>query len=152
MKILNEWDTATDLFSDNDQLTGADVIGINCCFEPSMCLKTMALMKAGLEDAGLKAYLMAQPVGFHTQDVNDVQNGYGSLPEFPFGELFFTCFEEYYPLSRTRMKKTSTKKQTASCYILILVGVPYSFSRFMCIKKPDITVLWVRHSYKMSKA
>ncbi len=56
-----------------------------------MCLQTMELMKAGLEDAGLKAYLMAQPVGFHTEELNKSDQrlsvGYGSLADYPFCEL-----------------------------------------------------------------
>ena len=38
-------------------------------FDPSISLKTLALMKQGLEEAGLHAHLMAQPVGFHTQEI-----------------------------------------------------------------------------------
>ncbi|XP_038066777.1 betaine--homocysteine S-methyltransferase 1-like [Patiria miniata] len=63
---------------------GADVIGVNCMFDPSICLKTLALMKQGLEEAGLKAHLMAQPVGYHTQEIENEVRGYLVLPEFPF--------------------------------------------------------------------
>ena len=61
------------------------MIGINCCFDPTMALETIGLMKAGLESAGLKTYLMMQPLGFHTQDLKD-KRGYGMLPEYPLGE------------------------------------------------------------------
>ncbi|KAF7645786.1 hypothetical protein LDENG_00198410 [Lucifuga dentata] len=39
-------------------------------------------MKKGLDEAGLKAHLMVQPLGFHTPECN--HTGYVSLPEFPF--------------------------------------------------------------------
>ena len=50
---------------------GADVVGTNCYFDPTTTLETLAMMKEGLAKAGLldrPTYLMAQPVGFHTQD------------------------------------------------------------------------------------
>jgi len=53
-------------------------------YDPDICLETIKLMKAGLESAGLKAYLMVQPVGFHTQEIADNPEGYMDLPEFPF--------------------------------------------------------------------
>lgn len=40
-------------------------------------------MKVGLEEAGLKPYLMCQPLAYHTPDAG-VQ-GFIDLPEFPFG-------------------------------------------------------------------
>ena len=55
-------------------------------YDPTITLKTLALMKRGLEEAGLKAYLMAQPVGYHTTEVENDPRGYVALPEFPFGE------------------------------------------------------------------
>ena len=60
-------------------------------YDPEICLETMKLMKAGLESAGLKPYLMMQPVGFHTQDSPHDPSGYNSLPEWPFGK-FRTSF------------------------------------------------------------
>ncbi|XP_072039941.1 betaine--homocysteine S-methyltransferase 1-like isoform X2 [Amphiura filiformis] len=63
---------------------GADVIGVNCCFDPDISMKTMSLMKAGLESAGLKAHLMMQPVGYHTKEIANNPDGYFALPEFPF--------------------------------------------------------------------
>ena len=50
---------------------GTDVVGTNCYFDPTTSLETLAMMKEGLAKAGLldkPTYLMAQPVGFHTQD------------------------------------------------------------------------------------
>ena len=69
--------------------SGADVIGINCRFDPSLCLETIAMMKAGLESAGFadnSPYLMVQPVAYHTQDVAQNPHGLAAVPENPFGE------------------------------------------------------------------
>ncbi|XP_072174815.1 betaine--homocysteine S-methyltransferase 1-like [Diadema setosum] len=63
---------------------GADVIGVNCCFDPRTALETIAVMKEGLERAGLKKHLMVQPVGYHTQEIKYDPIGYSNLPEFPF--------------------------------------------------------------------
>ncbi|XP_033037443.1 S-methylmethionine--homocysteine S-methyltransferase BHMT2 [Trachypithecus francoisi] len=62
---------------------GASIVGVNCRFGPETSLKTMELMKEGLERAGLKAHLMVQPLGFHTPDCG--KEGFVDLPEYPFG-------------------------------------------------------------------
>uniref|UniRef100_A0A2I3HAC5 Betaine--homocysteine S-methyltransferase 2 n=1 Tax=Nomascus leucogenys TaxID=61853 RepID=A0A2I3HAC5_NOMLE len=62
---------------------GASIVGVNCRFGPETSLKTMELMKEGLEQAGLKAHLMLQPLGFHTPDCG--KEGFVDLPEYPFG-------------------------------------------------------------------
>lgn len=61
---------------------GAKIVGVNCFLDPVCGLKTVTLMKEGLEAAGLKAHLMLQPLGFHTPECNF--GGYLTLPEFPF--------------------------------------------------------------------
>ncbi|XP_041042322.1 betaine--homocysteine S-methyltransferase 1 [Carcharodon carcharias] len=61
---------------------GADLVGVNCHFDPTTCLKTMKLMKEGLEAANLKAHLIVQPIALHTPDCN--KQGFIDLPEFPF--------------------------------------------------------------------
>jgi len=61
---------------------GADVIGINCHFDPDTVLAGVKVMKEALEKAGLKRHLMAQPLGFLTPDANT--QGFIDLPEFPF--------------------------------------------------------------------
>ncbi|KAI1900307.1 hypothetical protein AGOR_G00048630 [Albula goreensis] len=61
---------------------GAKIVGINCHLDPTCALKTVKLMKEGLEAANLKAHLMVQPLGFHTPECN--REGYCVLPEFPF--------------------------------------------------------------------
>lgn len=63
---------------------GADIVGINCNYDPSICLETMKMMKDALDEAGLSCYLMAQPVGWHTQEIRNIEEGYTALPEFPF--------------------------------------------------------------------
>uniref|UniRef100_A0A2R9B4F8 Betaine--homocysteine S-methyltransferase n=3 Tax=Hominidae TaxID=9604 RepID=A0A2R9B4F8_PANPA len=62
---------------------GASIIGVNCHFDPTISLKTVKLMKEGLEAARLKAHLMSQPLAYHTPDCN--KQGFIDLPEFPFG-------------------------------------------------------------------
>ncbi|XP_066568078.1 betaine--homocysteine S-methyltransferase 1 [Amia ocellicauda] len=61
---------------------GAQIVGVNCHFDPMTCLKTVKLMKEGLEAANLKAHLMVQPLAYHTPDCN--HQGFIDLPEFPF--------------------------------------------------------------------
>ncbi|TRY65178.1 hypothetical protein DNTS_009418 [Danionella cerebrum] len=61
---------------------GADIVGVNCHFDPLTCVKTVKLMKAAVEQAGLKAHYMSQPLAYHTPDCNC--QGFIDLPEFPF--------------------------------------------------------------------
>ncbi|XP_065186343.1 betaine--homocysteine S-methyltransferase 1-like [Sycon ciliatum] len=62
---------------------GAHVVGVNCRFGPTKCLETVAMMKQGLEAAGMNhIYLAVQPFGYHTPDAGLV--GYQSMYEFPF--------------------------------------------------------------------
>ncbi|CAB3980175.1 betaine--homocysteine S-methyltransferase 1, partial [Paramuricea clavata] len=91
---------------------GADVIGVNCKFDPQESLKAVAKMKEGLEKAGLKAHLMFQPLGFHCPDA-DNKNGYITLPEFPFVVL---------PLEPRQLTRWDVHKLTRSAYDL---GVRY---------------------------
>lgn len=69
-------------------LLGASIVGVNCHFDPETCLKTVKLMKEGLQAAKLKAHLMSQPLAFHTPDCG--KQGFIDLPEFPFGKTW-TC-------------------------------------------------------------
>ena len=62
---------------------GAQIVGINCHFDPEICVKAVKMMKAGVEKAGLKAHYMCQPLAYHTPDCN--RQGFIDLPEFPFG-------------------------------------------------------------------
>lgn len=61
---------------------GAQIVGINCHFDPVTCVKTVKMMKEGVEKAGLKAHYMSQPLAYHTPDCNC--QGFIDLPEFPF--------------------------------------------------------------------
>ena len=65
--------------------SGADVIGVNCKFDPHESLKALAKMKVGVEKAGLKTHFMYQPLVFHCPDAHK-RHGYLALPEFPFGK------------------------------------------------------------------
>lgn len=64
---------------------GANVVGVNCHFDPMMSLDALKLMKSGLEEAGLldSVHLMCQPLAFKTPDAG--RQGFIDLPEFPFG-------------------------------------------------------------------
>lgn len=57
-------------------------MGINCHFDPETCVKTVKMMKEGVEKAGLKAHYMSQPLAYHTPDCSC--QGFIDLPEFPF--------------------------------------------------------------------
>lgn len=61
---------------------GADIIGLNCLFDPKNCIETMTLMKEALDKAGIKKHLMAQPLGYRTPDVGN--RGWVNIDEFPF--------------------------------------------------------------------
>ncbi|KAJ7385442.1 hypothetical protein OS493_016526 [Desmophyllum pertusum] len=68
---------------------GADIVGINCFYDPDVCLKTMKVMKEALEKAGLKRHLIVQPIGYKTPECLDHHNhasraGMSGLAEFPF--------------------------------------------------------------------
>lgn len=69
--------------------SGAQIVGVNCHFDPTICVEAVKLMKAGVEKAGLKAHYMVQPLAFITPDCNC--QGFIDLPEFPFGNDCFNC-------------------------------------------------------------
>ncbi|GFY62608.1 betaine--homocysteine S-methyltransferase 1 [Trichonephila inaurata madagascariensis] len=62
--------------------SGAHVVGLNCHFDPFQMLEAIAEMKKALEVAGLRPYLMTQPLGYHCHD--NSKQGFIDLPEFPF--------------------------------------------------------------------
>lgn len=55
---------------------GADLVGLNCLFDPFMALDSMKLVKAALENHDKRPFLMMQPLGnyfltsFHTFSLN----------------------------------------------------------------------------------
>ena len=61
---------------------GADLVGLNCLFDPFIQLDCMRVMKKGLEKANLKPFLMCQPLGFRTPDAGHF--GWLTLPEYPY--------------------------------------------------------------------
>uniref|UniRef100_UPI0037E8C8C7 betaine--homocysteine S-methyltransferase 1 n=1 Tax=Semicossyphus pulcher TaxID=241346 RepID=UPI0037E8C8C7 len=61
---------------------GAQIVGVNCHFDPETCVKTVKMMKEGVEKAGLEAFYMSQPLAYCTPDCNN--QGFIDLPEFPF--------------------------------------------------------------------
>eukprot|EP00057_Strongylocentrotus_purpuratus_P010377 XP_011664851.1 PREDICTED: betaine--homocysteine S-methyltransferase 1 [Strongylocentrotus purpuratus] len=64
---------------------GANLVGVNCCYDPDTTLLTIEMMKDALNEAGMKnTYLMVQPVGYHAQEIANDPKGYFALPEFPF--------------------------------------------------------------------
>lgn len=67
--------------------SGAQIVGVNCHFDPTICVEAVKLMKEGVEKAGLKAHYMVQPLAFDTPDCNC--QGFIDLPEFPFGNERF---------------------------------------------------------------
>jgi len=62
---------------------GADVVGINCHFDPFRCLEATKKMVKAVREAGFdKVHFMIQPLAYMTPDAS-VQ-GFIDLPEFPF--------------------------------------------------------------------
>ena len=60
-------------------------MGVNCCFDPSICLAVVKEMKAALEKEGLKRHLIIQPICYHTPELTYDRIGLSGVPEFPFG-------------------------------------------------------------------
>lgn len=58
-------------------------LGVNCMYDIQTCLETMKMMKEGLQNANLDAYLMCQPLGFLCPEVRNDPEGYYALPEAP---------------------------------------------------------------------
>jgi len=63
---------------------GADIIGVNCGFDPDTAIKSIGMLKEGLSDAGLSSYTMVQPCGFHCQEAAHLKKGFYNMPEYPF--------------------------------------------------------------------
>ncbi|KAH8040341.1 hypothetical protein HPB51_010121 [Rhipicephalus microplus] len=76
---------------------GADVVGINCHFDPFVVLEAVQLMINAVRAAGLKAHFITQPLAYHTPDAG--KQGFIDLPEFPFGEAC-TCTHLWRPFRR----------------------------------------------------
>lgn len=61
---------------------GALLVGVNCLFDPFICLEVLRSMKTALDAFELTPYLMAQPLGYRVPDGGSF--GWVDLPEFPF--------------------------------------------------------------------
>ena len=61
---------------------GADLVGLNCYFDPFIMLECIKVMKEALDGQDLKPFLMSQPLGF--QDPDAGEQGWNSLPEYPY--------------------------------------------------------------------
>jgi len=61
---------------------GAQLVGVNCLFDPNILLDVMSDMKQSLELFNLHPYLMVQPLGFRCPDGGSY--GWVEIPEFPF--------------------------------------------------------------------
>jgi len=61
---------------------GATLVGVNCLFDPYICLDVLKSMKAALDAFELTPYLMAQPLGYRVPDGGSF--GWVEIPEFPF--------------------------------------------------------------------
>jgi len=61
---------------------GAQIVGVNCLFDPFITLEVMRKMKEALDAFELSPYLMAQPNGYRVPDGGSF--GWCEIPEFPF--------------------------------------------------------------------
>ena len=61
---------------------GADLVGLNCLFDPFIMLDCMKVMKDAMDKEGLHPFLMCQPLGFRDGDAGHF--GWVDLPEFPY--------------------------------------------------------------------
>ncbi|KAK3732827.1 hypothetical protein QZH41_017728, partial [Actinostola sp. cb2023] len=63
-------------------IQGADIIGVNCRFDPERSLETIQLMQDAIKKEGVKVHIMVQPVGYWTTDAGPF--GFNDLDECPF--------------------------------------------------------------------
>jgi len=61
---------------------GAQIVGVNCLFDPFCLLEVMRTMKKALDIFGLSPYLFAQPLGYRIPD--GASFGWVEIDEFPF--------------------------------------------------------------------
>jgi len=61
---------------------GAMLVGVNCLFDPFICIEVLKKMKVALDAFELTPYLMAQPLGYRVPDGGSF--GWVDVPEFPF--------------------------------------------------------------------
>lgn len=111
---------------------GADIIGVNCKFDPTTSLRTLVMMREALDREGLSCHLMIQPVGYHTPDA--ARTGFSSLPELPFGKkgrknclprqtADLRCYiEQFYPelFSKVLMRKKSNSWESVYLFVVVV--------------------------------
>ena len=80
---------------------GADVVGVNCHFDPFVSLEALRKMKGGLDAAGLHPYLMCQPLAYFTPDAGTFVNyllfilsSCGGLCSMEIDDLLCVTFRE----------------------------------------------------------
>merc|ERR1712080_98051 len=61
---------------------GANILGVNCCFDPATSLETISKMKLALDKEDLHPHLMLQPNAFKVPDGGVF--GMLDLPEYPY--------------------------------------------------------------------
>ncbi|XP_066917958.1 betaine--homocysteine S-methyltransferase 1-like [Clytia hemisphaerica] len=60
---------------------GADIIGVNCRYEPSVAVESIRIMKEACEKESLNVHYMTQPCGYRTADAPTL--GMTNVPEAP---------------------------------------------------------------------
>ena len=112
---------------------GAHIIGTNCKFDPFISLETMRRMKAGLDAENLHPYLMCQPLGFRTPDVNHF--GGFHLPEVPFGEFY-----RLYTMGSTRFSADKNFREKMRKFSFVLFAKFRIFSQKLILRKKAKTM------------
>jgi len=87
---------------------GADIVGVNCLFDPWINLETLKKMKVALDAFNLSPFLMSQPNAYRCPDCGPF--GWLSLPEFP------------YAIETRQITRYEAKQWTREAYAL---GVRY---------------------------
>ncbi len=64
---------------------GADLVGVNCLFDPYGTVEAMKLVKVALDKEGLKPFLMCQTLGYMTPDAI-TPYGWVDLADFAYGK------------------------------------------------------------------
>ena len=125
---------------------GADIIGVNCKFDPTTSLRTLVMMREALDREGLNCHLMIQPVGYHTPDA--ARTGFSSLPELPFGKKgkkkLFVCpptqtadlrcyIEQFHRELFSEILMRNQSNSSASVYLFVVVVVRFcNFFQRLC--------------------
>lgn len=134
-------------------LLGAQIVGVNCHFDPVTCVKAVKMMKEAVEKAGLKAHYMVQPLAYHTPDCNC--QGFIDLPEFPFGKIPCCTSKKYFKKSFSHsfhfrlplLVHSKHLKSPNQIFLHMLVFSTNIFSFFLSGLEPRILTRWDMHKY-----